>query len=118
MPYTKKEKIEAIKDMDKGIKRAGLIKSEIALTKQSGVDYQRRASADMQYIRYGTTYTQCEKCKGFLGLWHCVRSAMFKPRGKRYMIRCKQCGHENWRIKGALREELDDHWLEKPPAKE
>ncbi len=83
---------------------------ERELTKKSGVDYNNRAKADLQYIRYASSYMQCDKCKEFLGILHCVRSALFKTRGKEYIITCKRCHYQNIRIKGALNAELSDRW--------
>jgi RNase P subunit RPR2 len=93
-------------------KRKGFVRNELSVSKKSGVDYQHRSSADIQYIRNGSKYMQCDKCKQFLGIWHAVRSASFKKRNKPYIIKCKSCGHGNVRIKGALREELDAQWVD------
>lgn len=90
--------------------KKGLIRTEISLTKKSGVDYRGRSGADMQYIRYGSDYMKCDKCGEYLGLWHCIRCALFKKHGCEYLIVCKNCGHPNMRVKGALRDELDSRW--------
>jgi len=100
------------------IHKKSFIRKEMNITKKSGVDYQHRASADLQYLRYGSDYMQCSKCKEFLGIWHCVRSALFKKRGCEYMIICKRCGYGNKRVKGALSKELDKNWLDEEPSEE
>ena len=109
------ERSDDKKACPKYIRNKTLIKKEHSISKQSGVDYQHRSQADLQYLRYASPYMQCKKCKEFLGIWHCVRYALFKPRGKPYFIPCKVCGHMNKRIKGALGKELDEKWL---PEKE
>jgi hypothetical protein len=124
--YSKKETVKVNKEIDKiskevGLrvghppekilpKRQGFVKNELSISKKTGVDYQHRSSADIQYIRYGSKYMQCDKCKKFLGLWHAIRSALFKKQGQPYIITCKSCRCRNERIKGALRDELDTNW--------
>jgi hypothetical protein len=93
-------------------KEENLLKKERKLSKSSGVKYGTRATADLQYMRYGTDFMKCEKCEEYLGLWHCVRCALFKKRGTLYVVKCKSCGHKNLRKKGALSEELNERWDE------
>jgi RNase P subunit RPR2 len=86
------------------------VKREKMISDRSGVSYDNRARADLEYMRYGSSFMLCDECKVFLGLWHCVRYALFKKQGSEYVIPCKRCAHHNLRVKGALNAELSDRW--------
>lgn len=73
-------------------------------------NYMTKARGDMEYIRISSPYVRCDKCKETLGLGRMIRKAFFKKRGSTYRVICKNCGHENFRIKGAFSQELDKRW--------
>ncbi len=89
-------------------------KNARTITKKSGVGFARRGQADIMMLRYDQdSALHCDACKDFLGIWHCVRYALFKKKGSPYYVPCKKCGTLNKRIKGELSKHLDKRWDEK-----
>ncbi len=78
--------------------------------KEIKASYITKAQADMQYAMMGSPYLTCDKCKSHLGIWHCIRRALFKKKWAEYEVDCKECGFGNKRIKGALGQEFNNRW--------
>ena len=75
--------------------------------------YITKARADMSYIQAeASPFLTCDNCKAPLTIRSCLRHALFKKRGSKYSVPCKECGHLNVRIKGALSMELNTRWVD------
>lgn len=52
----------------------------------------------------------CDYCEKPLGLTNMLRKSIFRKKGSEYVVRCKNCGKENVRVKGDLSKEIDENW--------
>ena len=52
----------------------------------------------------------CDYCEKPLGLTSMLRKSIFRKKGCEYVVRCKNCGKENVRVKGDLSKEIDETW--------
>lgn len=93
---------------------SGFMKDERLQSERSGVPYQARARADLQFffIDPSSPYF-CDVCHKPLGVWHILRSALFKKKGILYKVFCKSCGKANIRRKGEAKDRFDERWESK-----
>ena len=49
---------------------------------------------------------KCDECCTHLGFWRTLRCAIGKAKGTAYFVKCKRCGFQNKRFKGAYKNEV------------
>jgi C4-type Zn-finger protein len=77
----------------------------------SKISYTDKAKADLTMLMLDTTSDlYCGNCHKKLGIFHIMRSALFKKKGSIYYVFCKHCRYRNDRVKGELSKKLDKRW--------
>lgn len=52
----------------------------------------------------------CDHCQMRLGILHTLRYALFKKKGAPYFVPCRYCKELNRRVKGEIKEHLNNKW--------
>jgi hypothetical protein len=92
---------------------SGFLKDEKAQSERSGVPFEGRARADLQFFFIDPSSPFfCDACHKPLGVWHILRCALFRKQGSSYLVPCKSCRTDNKRIKGAMKTGFDERWTD------